>query len=283
MIVVGYKGGQPGRDALAFGAAWCRASGEQMRVVSVHPGAATGVNFGDAEFVAHERQLVTAGLEDARGLVPADVDVELQRLDARSAAQGLSELADTGCTVVVLGARHSASAGRTRPGSAASRVLSGSELPVALVPLGYADSTLADHRLSSLIVAFVDTPDGAVALRRGADLAVALHASVRVVSVVPDTRVSPAMGEPGSFGSAQRDDFRSALEKAAASVPGSVTDLREGHVVDTLAGIGPDEADALVCGSRSYGPVRRVLLGGVSGRVVRGARLPVIVVPRGDA
>ena len=36
------------------------------------------------------------------------------------------------------------------------------------------------------------------------------------------------------------------------------------------------------CGSRGYGPVRRVLLGGVSSRVVRHAKVPVVVAPRGD-
>jgi hypothetical protein len=36
----------------------------------------------------------------------------------------------------------------------------------------------------------------------------------------------------------------------------------------------------LVLGSRGYGPVRRVLLGSVSGELVRGAACPVLVVPR---
>ena len=34
-------------------------------------------------------------------------------------------------------------------------------------------------------------------------------------------------------------------------------------------------------GSRGYGPLRAVLLGSVSGRLVREAACPVIVVPRG--
>jgi nucleotide-binding universal stress UspA family protein len=39
--------------------------------------------------------------------------------------------------------------------------------------------------------------------------------------------------------------------------------------------------DLLVIGSRGYGPLRAVLLGAVSGRVIRDAACPVIVVPRG--
>jgi nucleotide-binding universal stress UspA family protein len=40
-------------------------------------------------------------------------------------------------------------------------------------------------------------------------------------------------------------------------------------------------ADLFVVGSRGYGPHRRVLLGSVSGRLVRNAACPVLVVPRG--
>ena len=47
-------------------------------------------------------------------------------------------------------------------------------------------------------------------------------------------------------------------------------------------GVPYDDCDLLVCGSRGYGPVRRVLLGGVSSRVVRHSKVPVVVTPRGD-
>jgi nucleotide-binding universal stress UspA family protein len=41
------------------------------------------------------------------------------------------------------------------------------------------------------------------------------------------------------------------------------------------------DLDLLVMGSRGYGPLHAVLLGVVSGRVIRDAACPVIVVPRG--
>jgi nucleotide-binding universal stress UspA family protein len=55
-----------------------------------------------------------------------------------------------------------------------------------------------------------------------------------------------------------------------------------GPVVDALSDVGYDDCDLLVCGSRGYGPVRRVLLGGVSSRVVRHSKVPVVLTPRGD-
>ena len=37
----------------------------------------------------------------------------------------------------------------------------------------------------------------------------------------------------------------------------------------------------MVVGSRGYSPLKAVLLGGVSGQLIRSAACPVIVVPRG--
>ncbi len=42
-----------------------------------------------------------------------------------------------------------------------------------------------------------------------------------------------------------------------------------------------EHVDLLVCGSRGYGPVRAVLLGAVSRRIVTEARCPVAVLPHG--
>ena len=39
--------------------------------------------------------------------------------------------------------------------------------------------------------------------------------------------------------------------------------------------------DLLVAGSRGYGPLRAVMTGGVTGRVLRDAACPVVVLPRG--
>jgi nucleotide-binding universal stress UspA family protein len=41
------------------------------------------------------------------------------------------------------------------------------------------------------------------------------------------------------------------------------------------------DLDLLVVGSRSHGPMRRLLLGSTSRRVVRDAKCPVLVLPRG--
>ena len=54
-----------------------------------------------------------------------------------------------------------------------------------------------------------------------------------------------------------------------------------GEPVDGLVALS-ERADLVVCGSRGYGPIRSVLLGGVGHGLLRDAQCPVIVIPRGE-
>lgn len=284
-LVVGYDGGPTGEDAIAFGARWCRASGDDLHVVTVHPGAAApGVQRVDAEWVAYEREEADELLEQAKGLVAPELAATYHRVDAGSASRGLHEIAEVGDALIVLGARRKGNLRRTFPGSTAERLLNGAAVPVAVVPWGYADSAAAGETLGRVASAYVDTPDARVALDHAVRIARHLGGRLEVLSVVPDTRVIPGLGEPRLFGDSQREDYRTALADVVASLPDDVetaSRLLDGPVVEALTELGPTEADLLVCGSRGYGPVRSVLLGGVSSRVVRHARVPVVMVPRG--
>ena len=67
-----------------------------------------------------------------------------------------------------------------------------------------------------------------------------------------------------------------------AQAPAADTDLTvvEGDPVERLAAASSD-LDLLVVGSRRYGPLRRVLLGAVSGPLIDRVHCPVVIVPRG--
>ena len=288
-LVVGYEGGSTGEDAIAFALRWAQAGGDELVVVTVHPGPAPlGAGRVDVEWVAYEQEQAETLLDRARALVPQDVPARFVRVDAASAARGLHELLEadpTDMPVVVLGSR-ARGIRRTYPGTTAERLLQGSPTPVAMVPSGYAEGTptTGGGPLRRLAVAFVDTPDGQVALREAARMAAHLSARLSVLSVVPDTLVQPSLGDRRAFGAAQSSAYREALDAAVASVPSGVEAsgrLLPGPVVDALTELRLDEHDLLVCGSRGYGPLRSVLLGGVSSRVVRHSRVPVVVVPRG--
>ena len=73
--------------------------------------------------------------------------------------------------------------------------------------------------------------------------------------------------------------LRSALDGLVPPVPSHVEVLVNSPVT-ALEQLSHD-VDLLVCGSRGYGPLGSVLLGGVSRRLIHRAACPVIVVPRG--
>jgi nucleotide-binding universal stress UspA family protein len=74
-----------------------------------------------------------------------------------------------------------------------------------------------------------------------------------------------------------------ALRRATDALDGDVqveTDAFIEDPADVLIRVS-EHLDLLVCGSRGYGPLRAVLLGGVTRRLTAEARCPVIVLPRG--
>jgi len=292
-VVVGYEGGTTGADAIAFATRWAHASGDRLLVATVHPGPPPlGAGRVDIEWVAYEREAAESLLDQARALVPADVEAQYTRVDAGSAAHGLHDLLvqrGDDVPLVVLGSRRARGLRRTYPGTTAERMLQGSPAPIAMVPWGYADcgdgADGPESKLGRVAVAFVDTPDGRLALEHGHRIAAHLSAELLVLSVVPDTRVQPTLGEARQFGSSQSGQYRESLDAAVARLRHDVpvhAELRPGPVVDALTDLRPEDVDLLVVGSRGYGPLRSVLLGGVSSRVVRHSRVPVVVVPRGD-
>ena len=107
-----------------------------------------------------------------------------------------------------------------------------------------------------------------------------------MLSVVEPPAVSAALPLGWGFGeleATERADLtrriRRAIEAVAAPVEisGEVVD---GYADDELARLSR-EVDLLVCGSRGQGPLGSVMLGNVSTGVLRKARCPVLVVPRG--
>ena len=77
------------------------------------------------------------------------------------------------------------------------------------------------------------------------------------------------------------DTERNLMERVARlnSALESEGTLHSGRPADMLIGLS-ETLDILVMGSRGYGPLKAVLLGGVSGQVIRSAACPVVVVPR---
>ena len=78
-------------------------------------------------------------------------------------------------------------------------------------------------------------------------------------------------------------------ERAAEELKAAVAKLEGGVRAEPFFAVGnaaeilaeaSEQLDLLLLGSRGYGPLHSVLVGGVAGRVVREAACPVIVLPR---
>lgn len=121
------------------------------------------------------------------------------------------------------------------------------------------------------------SPDAVRAAHFAARLAVAVGAALRVVCVLDD-------GTRAGVDLPSEDELQ---EAAADAVPEGSTlvverDWRRGEPAEELEGVAVAvDAPAIVVGTRGRGPLRAVLLGSTSRRVLHAARRPVVLVPRG--
>jgi nucleotide-binding universal stress UspA family protein len=283
-IVIGVDGTGSGQDAVALAVRLAQATGDPLIVACVYPEGRRS----SPEAAAAVRGPAGKALEAARALAE-EATAEYRTVPSGSPARGLAELAEEeDAAMVVVGSHRGGAFGRVASGGTAERLLHGSGCPVAVAPRGYRQRVTDKLRRAG--VAFVDTPDGHEAVRRAADLAARSGLPLTVFSVVsvhtnwfvPEA-VRP---EEETVPVEVRTEYQEALDRALAGLPDGVQatgELLYGEVVDELSVVGERGADLLVCGSRGYGPVRRVLLGTVSAALVRQASVPVLVVPRGGA
>jgi nucleotide-binding universal stress UspA family protein len=281
-VIVGVDHSPGAAGALALGRWLATASDAPLIVAVVHPApSAIGSGRVDAEWVADRYRAAERILDEARSTLEDPPGVDYRVVASTSAAHGLHDLAEqSGAALLVVGSGAAAPAARIFAGSTAERLLAGSVCPVAVAPAGGA----APGSAGRIGVAYVDTPDGRAALAAAAELARRTGSPLLLVTVVAggDAALPFMIGDDAerAFLDTARETYEEALRKAAASVPDvPVTcQLRSGDVVEELAAL--DDVDLLFCGSRGYGPARRVLLGGVSSRLLRRAGRPLVVVPR---
>jgi nucleotide-binding universal stress UspA family protein len=127
----------------------------------------------------------------------------------------------------------------------------------------------------------------AAAEQAGVDLAVTANASLILVSVIDPT----GLRLPGGRFLARVDQVRArreaALDELARNARRRGVDAQfliwEGDPGDSIIEAAEAEgADLIVIGSRTLGPIGRLLLGSVSSHVLAHARCPVLVLRRGD-
>ena len=282
LVIAGYDGREHGRDAIALAAILARELDARVRVVHVYP------DFTDAADIDQElREGARRVLAGAPMDVVAGIDSGTDAVQAHSAAHGLQRLAEeSGATLLVIGSTHNGVLGRAMTGSVANRLLHGAPCTVAVAPAGYADSS--PRVPETIAVAYDGSDESRVALDEAGALASNAGARLLVVTVVEPLEYawsSAGLAYPvQDIGVPPEAVARRLLDEARAAVTEGVdveTRVCKGLAADSIRAACAEGVDLLVMGSRGYGAVRRVLLGGVSSRVVRDAPCPVLVVPGG--
>jgi nucleotide-binding universal stress UspA family protein len=284
-LVIGYDGAPGGADALALGLGWARQLSVRAVIVTVYPGPAPiGPGRVDVEWVADRRREAERLLDEALTVSSPATSVEFKAVGSGSASHGLHDVAEElGASLIVLGSQTER---RLLATSTGERVIAGAPCPVAMPPRGWRDR--ASHDLDRIGVAFVPTPDGREALRVAAMLALRVGARLHVVTVVagPAEVMSYRIGEDVDrmYVSAAKETFEQSIEQAISELASDITASGEVIVgddpVEMLAAMANSSFDAFFVGSRGYGPIRRVLLGGVASRLLRRLDIPAVIVPR---
>ena len=283
-IIVGVDESQGSSDAIALASSLASVTGSTLILVNVFPydpSPSRAVNRAFAEYMRQDSVTLLERLRDTHG----DETVEVRAIPNTSAAHGLHELAETeDAGLIVVGSTHTGRAGRVLPGSTAERLLHGSPCPVAVAPHGYAQDS--SRKLAVIGCGYDGSPSAERALEAAGRLAASTGAHLRVIRGFAPLAFdlptgSEAAGEIPTYNDSLHERAGAELASAVASFEPEVgSELKIGDSAQILAEAS-EQLDILLVGSRGYGPLHAVMVGGVAGRLVREAACPVIVVPRG--
>jgi nucleotide-binding universal stress UspA family protein len=278
-VVIGYAGDQAGRDAVALGARLAGPLGSAVTIVFPYHPLLARVSSDVAERrVREEVATLTTGIERFEAATchwtPSSWPIH-----------GLHEMARCeDAELIVFGSARAGLSDHLHV-SLMERMVHGAPCAVAVAPAKYADG--APERLLRVGVGFSTSQEGASALRLAHELAVRAGAELEVIA---GAGLEPAL-QSYAFSSPALPKVEMEIhEETEATLQRATAEL--GHEVrverNTISGEPTSvlierssELDILILGSRAYGPVRHVLMGSVSARVMREAHCPVLVVPRG--
>jgi nucleotide-binding universal stress UspA family protein len=184
--------------------------------------------------------------------------------------------------LIVVGSAHRGPIGRVLAGDVTAGTLHGAPCPVLVAPRGYAEHA---GELKTIGVGFDGSPESRAAVDLAHAIAKATGARIRVIGVV-------AAPEPGNPFAGYHPDWdehirvkRAEAQEGMQAVLAELGDIATGDVAfgDPARELVYEakHLDMLITGSRGYGPVRRLMLGSTSNKVLHEAACPVLVITRG--
>jgi len=284
-ILVGYDGREQGRDALAL-ASSLRAPDAVVVAACVYPG-----HMGSDSVETRLADAAYQTVAEANAQADGGDWLQLRAAPGHSPAHGLHVLSEEiEADLVVVGSSSRGERGRIDAGRTGERLLNGSPCPVAIAPAGYAAQAGGPRVIG---VAYDGSEGSDTALREAAALAAEFEAAIKLITAVPPIQLTwsaeafaATIASDDTIREQRRAGFRHMLEKAAERLPAearAATVLQDGRPATVIAEEAEKGIHLLVMGSRSYGPIRRVMVGSTAIELMRLAPCPVLVIPRAAA
>jgi nucleotide-binding universal stress UspA family protein len=281
-IVIGFDGSDRARDALALGRVLGELTDARLVTVSGYGRDLYKMLPRPNGWSSQPRRAAQAARE-AESLLRGAPGSSSLMLGARSPARALRDIAAREhADLIVVGCGARSPRGGVVPGSVAKRLLRAAPCAVALAPVGFAQTRGAPAPVG---VAFDGSWESRVALAAAARLASAQDCELRAISVfMPPSAALPvfAFTSYRRYLERLRAERRARLQAAIDSLaPGVEVEpiVAEGEPARLLA----DRAQGLgllVMGSRDHGPIRRVVRGGVSHKLLERLACSAIIIPR---
>ncbi len=272
-VLVGVDGSSNGRDAIALAAQLTDRDG-RLTLAHVHPGSLHPLHAVTPGLVNEEREASQKLLEREREA--ADVDAALLSVVASAPGGGLHRQAEEqDADLLVVGSCSRGAFGRAMLGDDTRAALNGAPCAVAVAVKGYGEHPTP---LAKVGVGYNGSPESRAALAIAQQLAEPTNASVAALEVVSIPTyaftglIPPTIGEGVDIVLKEASARMGELEGAHGSAVYGLTG-------EELAAFGED-LDLLVVGSRSYGPIKRLVVGSTSDYLERHARCSLLILPR---
>lgn len=266
-LLIGVDGLDGGRDAIALAQRLVSADGKLtlVHVYDVH-----GSRSRLAEAAARAGGIV----EKAR--VEANIGADGRFVRSASPGRGLHGLAEEiGADLIVVGSSRRGPKGRVLVPDHTRQALEGAPCALAIAPSGYAQGS---GPLRTIGIGFDESEESANALAVARALAGEHGTQLAALEVVH----LPAYVGAVYVSDPERTPIDELVEEAhdrVAALSGVAPHAIYGDPAEELARFGAS-VDLLVVGSRSFGPLRRLVYGSTSRRLVQLARCPLLVLPR---